>query len=297
MINALIQHIEGHFGRKIHRKNIFAIGLVHVMTAVGMVWWHMVGFTAFQWVLALFMYGVQGFGTTLAYHRYFTHGAFKCRNIYIARALALMGGTSGQDTWGWVRTHRAHHLYNDTPQDPHSPNQKGFFWAHIGWLLLQLDIPNDVKTNDLDKNEVVRWERRWHNYILIGSFVFVLLVSGIAGFVTELSFFHFIESAAGGLLLAGFMRFTVVLHVTWCVNSVCHLWGTQIKEASPGDTSRNNWIVGILALGEGWHNWHHLGQHLARQGRRWWQIDLTWYLICLGEWIGIFTDVKRLKAV
>ncbi|PJE64343.1 MAG: hypothetical protein COU90_02735 [Candidatus Ryanbacteria bacterium CG10_big_fil_rev_8_21_14_0_10_43_42] len=294
---ASIEHLEKQLGRKLYYKNIVAIGAIHFMSLIGIVWGVYFGFTAFHWILAFVMYGVQGFGTTLAYHRFFTHNSFKCSSKYVARILAFMGGMTGQDAWGWVRTHRTHHLYTDTPRDPHSPVQSGFFWAHVGWLLVHLDIPDDVKTDDLDKNETIQWERKWHNNILIGSFVFVLIVSGLEGLFRDGSFMSVLEGGIGGLLLAGFIRFTVVLQVTWCVNSVCHLWGSQMPETAPGDTSRNNGIVGLLALGEGWHNWHHIAQHLARQGRFWWQIDLTWYLICLGEWMGIFTDVKRPKPL
>lgn len=234
----------------------------------------------FSWsALACFgvMYFITGcIGITFSYHRQLSHRSFALPKPleYLAAycgALAVQG-----DPIEWVSSHRYHHLYCDTPRDPHTPYE-GFWWSHMGWLL-----DNDATLARVDDRS---------NAADIASQPFYR-------FLTKTYALHVVASAAvlyalGGLpwLVWGFcVRTAWVYHVTWFVNSAAHVWGTQ--PYATGDLSRNNWWVGILAFGEGWHNNHHAFEFSARHGLEWWQVDVTWALIRGLQLLGLATKVK-----
>lgn len=234
----------------------------------------------FSWsALACFavMYFVTGcIGITFSFHRQLSHRAFATPKVieYLAAycgALAVQG-----DPIEWVSSHRYHHLYCDTPRDPHTPYE-GFWWSHMGWLL-----DNDATLARVDDRS---------NAADIAAQPFYR-------FLTKTYALHVIASAAvlyalGGLpwLVWGFcVRTAWVYHVTWFVNSASHVWGAQ--PYATGDLSRNNWWVGVLAFGEGWHNNHHAFEFSARHGLEWWQVDVTWAVIRTLQALGLATKVK-----
>ncbi|KAJ7962850.1 putative Delta 9 desaturase [Quillaja saponaria] len=228
------------------------------------------------WV-AVALYVVTGlFGITLSYHRNLSHRSFKLpKSLEYLFAYCGVQALQGSPI-NWVSTHRYHHQFCDSERDPHSPTE-GFWFSHMSWLF--------------DTNSVMERCGGQNN----------------AGDLEKQSFYRFLQSsyivhpiALGALLYAvgGFpflvwgmgVRIVWVYHITWLVNSACHVWGKQAWKT--GDLSRNNWWVALLAFGEGWHNNHHAFEYSARHGLEWWQIDMTWYVVSLLQTTGLAADVK-----
>ncbi|KAF2555863.1 hypothetical protein F2Q68_00017617 [Brassica cretica] len=176
----------------------------------------------------------------------------------------------------WVSTHRYHHQFCDSDKDPHSPLE-GFWFSHMNWMFdtntitQRVGEPNNV--GDLEKQPFYQFLKNtyiWHPVALaaalyaMGGFPFIVWGMGV--------------------------RIVWVYHITWLVNSACHVWGNQAWNT--GDLSKNNWWVAALAFGEGWHNNHHAFEFSARHGLEWWQFDMTWYVVRLLQAIGLATEVK-----
>jgi stearoyl-CoA desaturase (delta-9 desaturase) len=249
----------------------------------------------FGWVdfgLLLGMYVLTGLGITVGFHRLFTHKSFE--TIWPVRfALAVLGSMAIQGpVLRWVALHRRHHQHSDTPDDPHSPHQsgkgfrgfvRGFWHAHVGWAFRRAPKDLDRYVKDLHQSRTIRLVNTlFPLWIFLGLAIPAILGGVLSG------------SWAGvllGFIWGGLMRIFLVHHVTWSVNSVCHLWGRQPYPER--DHSRNNFLVGILALGEGWHNNHHAFPTSARHGLRWWQFDLSYYFIQMLALTGLAWKVRR----
>jgi stearoyl-CoA desaturase (delta-9 desaturase) len=220
-------------------------------------------------------YLLRMFGITAGYHRYFAHRAYKTSRA-VQFVLAWLGCCALQKgpLW-WVAHHREHHRHSDTEADPHSPLTHGIWWAHLGWIL----APDYSTTpwsavRDWSRYPELRWLNRyaWLPPALLAGLC--LLIGGWSGFVW------------------GFVISTVLSHhATFTVNSLCHLVGR--RRYATADASRNNWLVALFTLGEGWHNNHHHYQSSANQGFFWWEIDLTYYLIKLLAWTRLVWDVRK----
>jgi stearoyl-CoA desaturase (delta-9 desaturase) len=227
--------------------------------------------------ITLFVVNTVGrlFFITAGYHRYFAHRSYKL-NRFWQFVMAFGGSTAAQKgpLW-WAGYHREHHSYSDTDADIHSP-RKGFWWSHVGWILCdKYKATPDDRITDFAKFGELRFlnRRDWFGPWVLG------LVSFLIG-------------GWSGLVIGFFLSTIVVWHCTFLVNSVAHRWGHRYYET--GDTSRNNWFIAILTLGEGWHNNHHRYQASARQGyRAWWQWDPTYYVLKVLSWIGIVKDLKQ----
>jgi stearoyl-CoA desaturase (delta-9 desaturase) len=248
----------------------------------------------FGWVdfgLLAGMYVLSALGITVGFHRLFTHKSFET-NAVVRFVLAALGSMAVQGSvLKWVAVHRRHHQHSDTPDDPHSPHHagrgpwgvaRGFWHAHIGWAFRPDPVNLDRYVADLRKLASVR----------VASALFpVWIVLGLAipaalGGVLTGSW----VGALLGLLWGGLVRVFLVHHVTWSVNSVCHLWGSRPYPEK--DRSRNNLLFGILAMGEGWHNNHHAFPTSARHGLRWWQVDASYYVIRVMAWVGLAWKVR-----
>lgn len=263
---------------------VVAITLVHLVALYG-VWWCLTwGVSATAMALAATLYIAGSLGITVGYHRYFTHGSFRCRRPFqyvMATAGALaVEGPLGQ----WCPDHRQHHRFTDTGGDPHSPwtyrQPLGFLWAHIGWLFWATERPagyNPATPPHL--KEVFDWQHRYFWHIVLAGFIVPFMVAGWCG-----------------LFLAGFIRVVVHWHVTWAVNSVCHLWGARPigpdGEIWRADQSRNNLLVAILGMGEGYHGNHHVRQNSAELGYRWYDFDPGKWFIRLMQLLRVTSDVK-----
>jgi len=226
-------------------------------------------------VLLLSMYIITALGVTAGYHRMLTHRSFQPHPV-IKFLFLVMGSMSLEGSaLEWASTHTKHHAQADKEGDPHSPVE-GFFHAHIGWLFNDNTAPPEIYARHLLKDPIVMFVSR----------TFFLWV-GISLLVP------FLIGGWQGLLWGGLVRIFLAHHVTWSVNSVCHTFGKRDFETN--DQSRNEWVVGLLGLGEGWHNNHHAFPRSAFHGLRWWQFDFSGYVIWVLERVGLVKDVYRVS--
>ena|SRR2546421_832672 len=243
---------------------------MQIAPVAGILWmgWSWSGF-----VLAMALYFVRMFGVTAGFHRYFSHRSFKTSRAF-QLVLAVLATTSIENgpLW-WAGHHRAHHKHSDTALDIHSAAQRGFFWSHMGWILVARYKQTDwARVQDLARYPELRWLDRH------------ALVPGLA--------LAAILAATGGLwaLLWGFFVSTVLLwHGTFAVNSLAHRIGR--RRYPTGDESRNSFLIALFTLGEGWHNNHHHYQRSERQGFYWWELDVTHYLLRVLSWVGLVWDL------
>jgi stearoyl-CoA desaturase (delta-9 desaturase) len=227
-------------------------------------------------VLAVGGYVVRMWAVTAGYHRYFAHRSYKTSRVF-QLVLAVLGSTAMQNgpIW-WASVHRRHHKHSDGPGDPHSAREKGLFYAHIGWNF-DRSVPrpyDESNVRDLLRYPELRWIDR-HDWLpLLGYAVACLAIGGLPG------------------LVWGFVVSTLaVFHATMLINSLAHAWGSRRYES--GDDSRNNFLLAVLTLGEGWHNNHHHYQSSARQGFFWWEIDISYYVIRLLAVLRVVRDVRE----
>jgi stearoyl-CoA desaturase (delta-9 desaturase) len=229
--------------------------------------------------LCIALYWLRIFAIGAGYHRYFSHRAYSTSRVF-QFVLAFLSQTTAQKSvlW-WASKHRHHHLHSDTEHDVHSPRHKGFVYSHMGWIFARKhDAPDLAKVQDLARYPELVWLHKHELLpaIVLGTLCFAL--AGWSGFVV------------------GFLWSTVlVYHATFCINSLAHVRGR--KRYVTGDDSRNNWLLAVFTMGEGWHNNHHAYQRVASQGHRWWEIDVTYYVIWLMEKVGLAWDVVRLRDI
>ncbi len=225
------------------------------------------------WVLCGALWFVRMFGVTAGYHRYFSHKTFKTSR-WFQFVLAVLAQSSAQKgvLW-WAAHHRDHHRFSDGERDVHSPAD-GFWHSHIGWMLdPQTNATKSRRVRDLTRFPELRWLNRFYLLPPTALALICLFTMGWAG------------------LFVGFFVSTVLLwHSTFTINSLSHVWGSRRYDTT--DTSRNNPVLALLTLGEGWHNNHHRYMLSARQGFRWWQVDVTYYLLKLLSWFRLVWDLR-----
>lgn len=249
------------------------------------------GFGWTQAGLLIGMYTISAIGVTVGYHRLFTHRAFEAP-AFVRCILAIFGSMAVEGSVvKWAAMHRAHHQHSDDDHDPHSPHGhgsgflgmlRGFVHAHVGWLF-QGDPKNLYRyVPDLLNDPVTRINGMlWPLWAIMG-----LIIPMVLGGLITWSW----TGALLGFLWGGLARIFIVHHVTWSINSVCHIWGT--KPFRSHDESRNNIVFGILGLGEGWHNNHHAFPTSARHGLRWWEFDMSYLIIRAMALVGLAWNVK-----
>ena len=261
------------------------------------------GATAFDWWLCLGLYYFRMFWITGGYHRYFSHKTYKTSRVF-QFIIAFFAETSVQKgvLW-WGAHHRHHHKSSDTPSDPHSMKIYGFWYSHIGWIAgPEYKTTNFNSIQDYGKFPEIRWIDKHYIYPVIAM---ALAVFTVGGFVNSESVSQGMTvlgdgswSLQGGLsaLLIGFILSTAILfHGTFSINSIMHKIGN--KRYKSGDESRNSLILALVTLGEGWHNNHHAFPKSARHGLRPWEIDMTWWAICVLEKLGLAKDIKVAQLI
>jgi stearoyl-CoA desaturase (Delta-9 desaturase) len=262
-----------------------------IVLAMGLLWG-----IAFHWVdVALFaaLYVVCAFGTTIGFHRYFTHRGFEAR-APVKAALAILGCMTMQGpVTQWVTDHRKHHALSDKPGDPHSPHvghgdgawgaMRGFVHAHVGWMFSNMGMEQGREYGrDLYEDRLIRTIDRM--YLL-----WVVLTLGLP-FAIGYAIGGTWQAGVEGLVWGGLIRIFAYQHATFSVNSICHMFGRQDYRSR--DEARNNWVVALLVFGEGWHNNHHAFPVSARHGLRRWQLDMSWWVIRGLEKLRLVWDVK-----
>jgi stearoyl-CoA desaturase (delta-9 desaturase) len=261
--------VPNHEGDIVHPSALPFI-LVHLGCAA--VLWSGISWTAAG--LAVGLYWLRMFGVTAGYHRYFSHRAYATSRPF-QFILALLAQSSGQKSvlW-WAAKHRHHHLHSDTAEDLHSPRQSGVFHSHIGWVFDRRHDGTDlVKVADLESYPELRWLHRYE----------ALPAAALAGLC-------FLAAGWPGLVVGFCWSTVMVYHATFSINSLAHLQGR--RRYLTGDDSRNNWVLALITMGEGWHNNHHAYQSSVRQGFRWWEIDVTFYILKALSWTGLIWDLK-----
>jgi stearoyl-CoA desaturase (delta-9 desaturase) len=234
------------------------------------------------------MYVLHVFALTAGYHRYFSHKTYKTSRGF-QLFLAVLGTTAAQrDPLWWASHHRMHHQNSDTEDDVHSPRHHGFWWAHIGWVMKRELSHTDLdRVRDFAKYPELLWLNR-HPYLPAFILAFALLIIGT---LLNLLFPNLGVSGWQFVFYGFFLSTVAVYHVTFCINSVAHMHGKRRYDVD--DDSRNNWLLGILAMGEGWHNNHHRYAVSARQGFAWWEIDLSYMLLRVLQWLGVVWDIRE----
>jgi len=222
-------------------------------------------------------YYLRMFGVTAGYHRYFSHRAFKTNRFWQFCLAFLAQSSSQKGALWWAAHHRDHHLHSDRKEDLHSPVHEGFWWSHLGWILSdEYEHYDPARIADFRKYWELRALERFH---LVPPTIYgaaIYLIGGWPAFVW------------------GFLVSTVLLyHGTFLINSLAHIWGSR-RYATP-DESRNNFVLALVTLGEGWHNNHHYYMSSVRQGVRWWEIDITYYVLVMLSWVGITRDLRPFR--
>jgi stearoyl-CoA desaturase (delta-9 desaturase) len=265
------------------------VPFIGLIVAIALLWG-----LAFDWVyLALLggMYLATAVGITVGYHRLFTHRSFKAPKPVVA-ALAVLGSMAVEGpVLQWVAMHRRHHQHSDSHDDPHSPHVhgnslwgvlRGAWHSHVGWMLGPRPRGLARYTRDLREDKlVVAMSRTFLLWVAMG-----LLIPAVLGGLLTMSW----TGVLLGFIWGGLVRVLLVHHVTWSINSVCHIWGT--KPFRSHDESRNNPIFGVIGMGEGWHNNHHAFPTSARHGLRWWELDASYLIIRAMALVGLASEIR-----
>jgi stearoyl-CoA desaturase (delta-9 desaturase) len=277
-------------GKYEEKKGIDWIGaipfIVFHLVCFGIIW---TGWSAFAVLFGVIFYVVRMFAITAFYHRFFAHHAFKA-NRFFAFVFAFLGASAMQrgPLW-WAAIHRHHHMYADTEQDVHSPLIYGFLWSHVGWIL--------AYENKRTRTEYLKDWLKYPELVFIDKFAIAVpfIMAVLIYILGHLLSIYSPELHTNGfqLLIWGFFVSTVFCsHATFSINSIDHMFGSRRYNLS--DTSRNNALMAILTLGEGWHNNHHHYPITARAGFYWWEIDITYYLLVVLSWLRVVKDLRPL---
>lgn len=269
---------------------IIVLPFIGLITAMVLLWGRGIGWTEVG--LFLGMYILTGFGITVGFHRLFSHRSFETSRI-VQGIFGILGSMAVQGSLlTWVAYHRRHHQHSDKEKDPHSPLHsgrgflgllRGLWHAHLGWMFRADPVDMARYVKDLRQSAFVRWvSHLFPLWAVIG-----LLIPTVLGAILGGGWM----GALLGLVWGGLVRIFLVHHVTWSINSVCHIWGRQPYPAA-NDNSKNNFLFGILGLGEGWHNNHHAFPTSARHGLRWWQIDFSYMVIRVMAWCRLVWKVR-----
>ena len=246
-----------------------------------------IGYSTFSVLFAVALYALRMFAITGFYHRYFAHKTFQTSRAgqFI---FALLGATAVQrgPLW-WAAHHRNHHAHSDQETDAHSPVQHGFLWSHIGWFLSRANFHTQFeRVKELAKFPELRFLDRFDVVVPTIFAVGIFFLGELLAVKAPQ-----LETNGWQLLVWGFVISTVVLyHVTFSVNSLAHLWGK--RRYMTRDDSRNNFVIALFTLGEGWHNNHHHYPGSAKQGFYWWEIDFTYYGLRLLAALGLIWNLR-----
>ena len=240
------------------------------------------GYDWFEWTVFGLMLAFCGLSITGGYHRLWSHRAYEASPA-VRLFFAFWGACALQNTiLIWCSNHRRHHRYVDSNEkDPYSIN-RGFWFAHMGWMLRKYKSgdydPSNIK--DLQRDEIVMFQDR--HYLKL-AFASNFMVPAVLGWLNG--------DIIGMLLLAGVLRLVISHHVTFFINSLCHMWGK--RPYTEKNTAKDNFLLALVTYGEGYHNFHHCFQTDFRNGIRWWQYDPTKWLIRSLSWVGLTRNLRR----
>ena len=264
-------------GWRLDIVNAAFMTIIPILAAVGIVWYTMKhGISSVELGIFGFMYVACGLSITAGYHRLFSHrthkAAWPLRLFY-----ALFGAGAFQNSAiKWCSNHRRHHLVTDTDDDPYTV-KRGFFWAHIGWVMVAEEEERVEKVQDLESDPILAFQDR---HIFLLGFLVGMVLPWAAGWF----FLGGVTGFLGGFIWGGLLRIVIVHHATFLINSAAHTWGTQ--PYSTANTSRDSPLLSLITYGEGYHNFHHTFQADYRNGHKWYHWDPSKW------WIRGFSFVK-----
>jgi stearoyl-CoA desaturase (delta-9 desaturase) len=262
---------------------IFQFAFVTLVALIGVpLFGYLYDYTWVDWTLFGVLYVITGLGITVGYHRLISHRSFETRP-WVKMALLIAGGWALQNTAiKWSADHVRHHARVDQDADPYNA-MRGFWYSHVGWLFFVTDPhANDKYEAQFRKDPLLLWQERYYVPIVLSGFAIPLVAGFLHGGWLE---------ALGCFLLAGVGRMFLVLNSTFCINSVCHLWGSQPH--SQANSSRDSWWVSLITFGEGYHNYHHAYQRDYRNGPKWYNFDPSKWLIFSAEQLGLASNLQR----
>lgn len=246
-------------------------------------WAH--GFSGIAWLFFGVLLALNGIGIGSGYHRLWSHRAYRAHPA-LRVFLAIFGGMALQNSiLVWSARHRVHHRdVDDNEKDPYSIG-RGFWFAHVGWMLRDYRSGEvDYRlVRDLQRDPVVMWQHRWYWPLALATNIGLPMLLGFA-----------VGEFWGVFLLAGVLRLVVNHHVTFFVNSLAHMWGSQ--PYTDENSARDNWLISIFTYGEGYHNYHHMFQQDYRNGIRWWQFDMNKWFIAACSALGLASHLKRVPG-
>ena len=260
---------------------MFLFGIVTLSALIGVpAYGILVGYTWLDWTMFALLYMVTGLGITVGYHRLISHRSFMCPE-WVKAGLLIAGGWALQNSaLKWGADHIRHHAACDQDADPYNA-QRGFWHSHCGWLFSEERYSDEKYATRLKQDPVIMWQHRYYVPIVLSGLALPFLIGFLHGGWME-SFSCF--------MLAGIGRTFAVLNSTFCINSVCHLWGSQPH--SQADSSRDSWLVSLLTFGEGYHNYHHTYQSDYRNGPRWYNFDPSKWLIFTLSLLGLAWSLR-----
>ncbi len=268
---------------KLGKFNWFNITFISFNTLVGLIGAPIyIAYNGLAWdEVALFVFFciATGMAITVGYHRLFAHVTYKAHPL--VRFLLIFFGSAAfeQSALAWSSQHRDHHRFVDTENDPYSI-KKGFFWAHMGWLVAGKYQFHYTNVDDLVRSPLIMHQAKYYVPWAV-----------TAGVITPVVIGSFFGHALSAFLLSVCFRVTLVYHSTWCINSVCHMFGNRTYDKDA--TARDHWLVAILTFGEGYHNFHHRFPSDYRNGVRWYHWDPSKWMIAVMEKVGLVRDLMR----
>jgi stearoyl-CoA desaturase (delta-9 desaturase) len=266
--------MSGHAHEDIMYPSAIPFVLVHI-SCLAAFW---TGVTWEALAICFGLYWLRIFAIGAGYHRYFSHRSYSTSRISQFLLAVLAQSSTQKSVLWWAAKHRHHHLHSDTEEDVHSPVQNGFLYSHFGWIFTKRhDTADLTRVSDLTRFPELMWLHKFEQAPAVALAIACFLVAGWSG------------------LVVGFLWSTVlVYHATFCINSLAHVHGT--RRYITGDDSRNNLVLALFTMGEGWHNNHHAYQSSVRQGFRWWELDATYYILKALSGVGIVWDLKTPPA-
>lgn len=292
MIESPLPRPEGTQPLRILWPYLIVLTSVHLVSLLAVIPWFFTWSGLVVAILGHFIFGM--FGITIGYHRLLTHRGFACPK-WFEHTLATMGMFNLQDSPArWVAIHRLHHRHSDQQMDPHTP-LAGFWWSHVGWVVCRhKDTDRTIRYGryvpDLLRDRYYRrLERKmgWLMVFLVHAVVLITIGAAVGYFTGGGS--EALRYAASWAVWGVAVRTVFVLHGTWSVNSLAHVFGYRNYETR--EHSTNNWLVALIAHGEGWHNNHHADPRSAAHGHLWWEFDLSWLVIRMLGLFGLASNI------
>ena len=267
---------------KVNWLNTIFLVITPILAVLGMIldWSYFGAPGLLEFVVFILFYYACGLSITVGYHRLFSHRSHEASWPLVLFYSIFGAGAFQNSIIEWCSDHRNHHKSTDSDDDPYSAS-RGFWYSHMGWILIEQDkFQNDFSNvKDLEQSKIIRWQHR--NIFLIGAFSGIIAPALLGYLIGGVS------SAIGGLVWGGLVRLVFVHHGTFLINSAAHIWGTQ--PYSEENSSKDSFWLAFLTFGEGYHNFHHTFQADYRNGHKWYHVDPSKW------WIGIFS-MLRLKS-